>query len=245
MIITQEQFNEVIDLLGDAASAEANFRVIPSKYSNVIAQKESKEAFERYIQAVKNLYGKETYPAVYDNAYQNKSLSSTSSSTHSGSNTKSKEKLSFSINIRDIKKQMNQDFTSDDDIESTQHLHYTGNYCNFDVPILSDDGLIKLNIKRNPDTIQSYPAMVYSEPDTNPGLFTMIMSHPITLALSAILLLVGLGMIASGMGITPGAYVAGAGALLLTGYAATKFGFFSGSSDSKVDANAGAEPTPV
>ncbi len=70
MKTTQAQFNKIIDLLGDALSAEVNLALMTKNDYKTRVESEVKRTFEAYTQAVKALYAPKPYPcSVYDNPF--------------------------------------------------------------------------------------------------------------------------------------------------------------------------------
>lgn len=233
MRITQEQFNEVIDLLGHAATALAmHFSII--SLDNEVEPEASQAEFEaskdRYFIAVAALYDSIDYPAVFLLASRSFNGKSGCSINRLNSDKTSESCMQFSVSIEGIVAQLNNDFRVD-----VEPLMYTGCY-RLVQPNIIQSSFISISREEHnlpiPDGIREMigiprnAELNYEQP--NPTFIMQIMSHPATPIIGAILFLAGVALIASGACAGFGAGMAATGAILMVGYAATKLGFFAG-----------------
>ena len=133
MRLTQEKFDNIIDLLGNAANAKAVFTALPTGVDRSEAQLACDEAHGQYIQAMTALYHPAESPQILHNICIELESRRCRSEDHSDGSSKSQETMCYSISIKNIRAQLNCDITQEDEygIETIHSpLSYTGKYQN-------------------------------------------------------------------------------------------------------------------
>jgi len=202
MHITQEQFNEIIDLFFLTVKAAADHIKQEAAYADTdededkypplpfttkpdinTSEKKAHNLLMRYIKTLNQLY-RNNYPTVYLEILEQP--------------TKTESTLLTCIET--ITQQLNQDFTP-------KKLIYTGH----------------LYTKK---TTHSDTATVYDNDASNPSFMMHVFSHPTTPLVGAALFLAGIAMCTTGA-LTAGVCLASIGGMMIAGYACHQFGFFT------------------
>lgn len=220
--MTQEQFDGVIDLLGDVSMARLAFETLSSDVDKAPFQAEIDSALGHYNDAVAMLYPNEVVPALYGSAYLPQSRNG-SSSCGSG---KVSIQTTYIIDISAVTKQLNQDFVLSDNTEEEifTPLQYAGRY-RTTVPTQIQ---LEAAFKQSPDA-GFFPIVI-------PSFLMDLLSNFLTLVVGGILVGAGAQVIASGIGAVLGTCMIVVGAALVVGHTAASvpsLGFFSASRETQ------------
>ncbi|MDF1683460.1 MAG: hypothetical protein P1U36_02270 [Legionellaceae bacterium] len=215
-MITQEQFDKVIDLLGDVAMANLSLSVITATDADKSQfQTEFDNALTRYNQALKEYYQNRAVPSVYSSDY------------HFKHSIILNDEITHIINIDNVMKQLNHDFVLCDNTDKefyTPHSYtgrYRGNHPTEIQCTIVDHRTCIASSNQTPEP-EFFPILI-------PSFLMDVLSHFLTMLLASVLIGAGAAAIASGLGAVLGACLIVTGASLGTAWLGTNgLGLFSG-----------------
>ena len=238
LTITQKQFNQLIDLLGHAANAEATYRTTAHlNKTDPLLEEGARNSLNRYLEFVAMLYQPQQYPTIYLETFNNKRENykkhSKNEKSHISHHKQARSQVTYLIYIGEIIEQVSRDFSSieEDGTPSLQSkLTYSGS---FELASFAKDTIIsntesfQYECIEHPTNRALNIAPMPTNNTFNSSFIIRVMQHPASPIIGVILFLSGVALITSSTAISLGLCMTAAGAIIIAGYAATKCGFFS------------------
>lgn len=241
----QQEFNHIIDLLGDALTAEAAAESIPKHLNRQSAMTGAKKALDDYMNAVKALYPDSPIPAVFADTFQNKCRSESmraSGSTDGSFN--SNTRVLYSADITGLMSQLNKDFVMPPDSQEEDIViaayEYTGRYIHYDP--LGD--YIATPDRSKPMKVLYCAAAPIVVKKISVGHRFLLEALASLELLAAGILALSIGMLAifvPGGNLAIGIALSVAGGIMIGAYTANRFGFFKSKND-PLDPEVGEAP---